>query len=338
MKREYGIDALRLLAMFAVVVIHNLSQGGVLASATGASAIAFWTVEMVGIVAVNVFAMISGYVSNVRPSNLKKLLPLYKTVYFYTVLIAIVLYVLVGEGVLSGTPLWTLLAPFLAKDYWYFNAFVVLMLLQPFLAAGLDKLSKSQLQQILVVLLLASATAGVLNSLFLVSGYSAIWLITMYITGAYVKLYGESFDCIKTYQLVIVIVACVIYGVAAYLKLSLGHGFNADWFVSYISPNVIVQSIAVLLVFKRLNVKSIRVQKWLVRLTPLAFSVYLIDTHPLFFKNVLKDSFVWILDYPTLFGVFAVLVISFAMFVAFIVIDAIRYSLFDRLGGRFNEK
>ena len=63
-KKNYGIDALRMLAMFMVVVLHILAHGGVLnASARLTSQYeAGWFLQSAAFCAVDVFALISGYV------------------------------------------------------------------------------------------------------------------------------------------------------------------------------------------------------------------------------------------------------------------------------------
>ena len=63
--RNHGVDLLRLLAMFYVLVLHVLGQGGVLeAAAEGTALHRFaWFLETWAYCAVDVFALISGYVS-----------------------------------------------------------------------------------------------------------------------------------------------------------------------------------------------------------------------------------------------------------------------------------
>lgn len=63
-EKNYGIDALRMLAMFMVVILHILIQGGVL-NASGrflSQYEAGWLLESVAFCAVDVYALISGYV------------------------------------------------------------------------------------------------------------------------------------------------------------------------------------------------------------------------------------------------------------------------------------
>ena len=62
MKRNYGIDLLRLVLMFMVVVLHVLGHGGVLSAAQPMSGqyITAWLMESLAIGAVNSYAIITG--------------------------------------------------------------------------------------------------------------------------------------------------------------------------------------------------------------------------------------------------------------------------------------
>lgn len=63
-KRNYGIDLLRIVSMFMVVFLHILGGGGVLEldSLSGASYWTAWTLKTASYCAVDIFAIISGYV------------------------------------------------------------------------------------------------------------------------------------------------------------------------------------------------------------------------------------------------------------------------------------
>ena len=61
-KRNYGIDALRLISMLGVVALHVLGRGGVLANAAGKKYAVCWFLECLAFCAVNCYGIISGYV------------------------------------------------------------------------------------------------------------------------------------------------------------------------------------------------------------------------------------------------------------------------------------
>ena len=66
-QRAYGIDIARLTAMFMVVLLHNLGRGGILDwTLDSVSDLAYLGIENYAIVAVNVFALISGYLNRLK--------------------------------------------------------------------------------------------------------------------------------------------------------------------------------------------------------------------------------------------------------------------------------
>ena len=63
MKRNYGIDLLRIVLMFMVCMLHTLGQGGILKNCgdkTVEKAV-FYLLEVICYCAVDAFAVISGY-------------------------------------------------------------------------------------------------------------------------------------------------------------------------------------------------------------------------------------------------------------------------------------
>ena len=63
-ERNYGIDLLRVLATYMVLVLHVMGQGGIVWTIDGSSNnyIVAWLLELLAFCAVNCYALISGYV------------------------------------------------------------------------------------------------------------------------------------------------------------------------------------------------------------------------------------------------------------------------------------
>lgn len=90
-KRNYGIDIARLTCMFMVVLLHNLWQGGVLDwSLSTPRSLVYVTLENYAIVAVNVFALISGYISSGRSMKPRRALDLWASAFFWSGTLALV--------------------------------------------------------------------------------------------------------------------------------------------------------------------------------------------------------------------------------------------------------
>ena len=90
-KRCYGIDLLRMISMFMVIVLHLCGHGGVL-SAFQTSSKRFWfawLLEISAYCAVNCYALISGYVGVDSKYRYSRIFLLWLQVIFYTVSITV---------------------------------------------------------------------------------------------------------------------------------------------------------------------------------------------------------------------------------------------------------
>lgn len=89
-ERNQGVEILRVLSMYMVVLLHILVQGGVLRNAYNGSAQYWisWFIEILCYGAVNIFALISGYVSyNTTSIKIDRLVKFWMQILFYTILI-----------------------------------------------------------------------------------------------------------------------------------------------------------------------------------------------------------------------------------------------------------
>ena len=83
-EKNYGIDALRILSMFMVTILHVLTQGGIL-NASGRFTSQYevvWLLQTMAFCAVNVYALISGYVWVYAKYRYRNLMELWLQVFF----------------------------------------------------------------------------------------------------------------------------------------------------------------------------------------------------------------------------------------------------------------
>ena len=191
-ERNLGVDLLRIVAMWLICCQHIINRGGVYA-ATGESRLLLYPLWVLSTAGVNIYALISGWVTvtgRFRPARVAELW----------------LQVFVLDLVLSTAgslynPDWMYpamwrrnLMPLTQKAYWYFSAYVGVYALSPLLNRGLLALSKRQAAAMFwLVLLLFSvgATMGYAEQgdpFAVVSGFSVLWLLVLYVAGACLRL------------------------------------------------------------------------------------------------------------------------------------------------------
>lgn len=119
-ERNYGIDALRLVAMFLVVNLHVLGHGGILQKVTGVQYATAYLLEIASYCAVNCYAIISGYVGYREQKitlHYAKYLKFWIPVAFYNVAITLIMFA-IGVGNVSEMELVASIFPVTMARYW----------------------------------------------------------------------------------------------------------------------------------------------------------------------------------------------------------------------------
>ena len=337
-ERNYGIDLLRIIAMLLVVVLHCLGQGGLLKSVIVGTAKynLIWALEIFAYCAVDLFALISGYVGWNHKTNYKKYLCLWLQVVFYCNLIVIGFQIFM-PSVVSKTDYLKSFFPVAKSLYWYFTAYTALYMIKPLLDKAINACDKTTLKKIFVVIITVFSVYDILfNMFFLNGGYTAIWLIILYVLGAIISKCEIAKD-IKTHWLIImgIVLYAVMYIYFVYgevitnaLKPPISPG--RDFLVNYTSPTVLGMAVIVILCISRMKFKP-RSQKTISFLATSAFTIYLFNNHYLIWKYIMKDLFVCIANL-SIVKIYAI-VIGFTLLfsITAIMIDKIRILIFKTL-------
>jgi surface polysaccharide O-acyltransferase-like enzyme len=198
-KRNTNIEALRVVAMLMVILLHFLSKGNHLPPLTGSmqgTGYVAWFLESLSIVAVNVYFLISGFFLSTSDFKSKRLLNLVCQVFFYSIVISIIFYAL-GKMEIAGLyDLLQVVLPIQMKQYWFATAYVGMYLFAPILGIAVRGMRKEQLQITIVGLLLFFSIAKSLLPVHLATdeqGYDLVWFLCVYLVAAYIRLYGIAF-------------------------------------------------------------------------------------------------------------------------------------------------
>ena len=343
MKRNYGIDLLRIVAMIFVIVLHLTGVGGICAEAALGTP-QFYISQFLRIAtfcAVNCYALISGFVGWNRTPKLSGLLSLWLKVIAFCVVITVFTQLRDPEAV-KLSDLWKAFTPVKEAKYWYFNAYVGMFFFTPLLARGIRNIPGreailSVLGLILLVLLLPYSKLK--ETFLLANGYSAIWLVILYLLGGLMSRFEipaklPALGWAGLYLLAVGMSYLPRMGMLV-MQPELWTPSNQNLSMQYTGFSVILAAVALVGLFARLKLPqwSIRITK---ALAPHAFGVYLFHTHTLIFLTAIRGRFASLGTAPTLkmlavlFGVTAV--IFFAGIVAdWIITQGIRLLRIDKL-------
>lgn len=337
LSRNYGIDALRIVAMMLILVLHLLAATHVLPLAhhDSASYRVGWLLEIAAYCGVNCYALITGYVCCDRTFKYERVVTLWFQIIFYT-LGSLLLVLLFSPHVIRFENVLKSFFPVLTVQYWYVTAYVGLFFFIPFLNALGRQLAKSQFQYLLItVFVLFSVVPTLLHrDVFPVEGgYSVWWLGILYMLGMYIKKYG-LWTGMKTGVLWALYAGCVFFVWSFKMVLDvlspylIGEVKGGGAFVAYNSPFIVGTAVFLLLVFSRMRFSSRRVVAWISWLAAASFSVYVLHGNLLLGKWFLWDAFGWAASPSPVMMVVKVLAMAVVVYVACSLVDSVRRYLF----------
>ena len=300
-EKFFGIELLRLLATFYIILLHVVGQGGVAAASGGKGT---YTVSYLLLAlaypAVNCYALISGFVGCKSRFKLSRLLSLWLTVVFVNLAVWGAFRLLAPEMAASFS-LEACLKPLLTNEYWYVTAYFGLSVLSPVLNAAAE-LPKKTFAEMLIGLFACFVLLPKIadNDLFLTrSGYSTLWLVLLYLVGMFFRLH-----LLPKKRSRLCGAACLaVYGmISVFLPLQkrltenklLASGIENPVYLknyAYTSVLIVLSSIALFAVFTRINVQNKAVCKFISFFSTASFGVYILHTQPLVWANLLQDAF-----------------------------------------------
>lgn len=335
--RDVPIDLLRVIATVLVILLHVLGQGGVLKSTapTGINYWIAWFLEIGAYCAVNCFALISGYVMVNKTVKMKNIIGLWFQALFYSLLITLLFVAFIP--VCRDKIDWVcVFLPITGKQWWYLSSYFVLFFAMPLLNSAVKHLPRQTLKKILIVILFGVGCIDCFvkkDAFAIKNGYSAIWLMIVYLFGAYIRRYDvkQQFTARKSllafFGTILFTFLCKlsIYGISGRAGTL---ALYENRLVSY--PSITIVLAAIFLLLFCLNLK---IGRWGERIigffAPAALGVYLIHVHPLVFNLVIKDACVLFAQQAPWLMVLCVIGAVAAILVLCTLIERLRIGLFN---------
>lgn len=333
-ERNLGIDLLRILSMFMVVLLHILGTGGVLSNTVTLSLnynVAYF-IEIAAYCAVNCYALVSGYVGLNSRHRFSNIAALWLQVVFYCVVITTTMFFFYPQ-LINWKSFVKAFFPVTFSSYWYFTAYFCMWFFIPIMNTAIKKLNKKEMGQCLLCGGIIIIPISLLTDSFgLNKGYGVIWLAFLYLTGAYIAEY-DLLKCFSAKKSLIVVVLSVFISWTAkllFIKFLGKDNFFDSKIQNYVSPFVFLEAVALLSLFSKIKPVG-KTAKLISVLSPLCFSVYLIHTHPLIFYNVFSDLFSKLAKASAPVMNIGVLASAVAVYIGCSAIDSVRLWLFKKL-------
>ena len=339
-ERDSRMELLRILLMYMIAFVHTIGLGGLLNGAAPFSKtyFALWWLEGMGCVSTNAFVILSGYYMIHSRLTAKKVVRLWMQVFFYAVGCYLVMSLL-GKRPITWDAIRVYLFPIVNEKYWFITGYMGVFLLSPALNAMIDAMDRKAHFLLVVTLLILFSVLpclfGRLNVMGITDGYGLTWMLVLYILGAYLRKYpvwekGRVFPC-----LLIWVLCAAVYPVSRFIVHALveaGHAKTSDlgWLCMRNSIFCLIGSVSLFMAFRRLRELPAKLGKFVCRVSPMVFGVYLLHTHP-YVGNALwkRLNLSQYLHTPTIWLVIPL--VALAILLAGLLVDSLRQLLFRPL-------
>ncbi len=264
--RNIAFDIARIVAMFLIVSTHFLGHGGFIDHMVGANFVFGRILYSLFSPSVNVFVLISAYFTcRSTKLNWRKLIKLYAQVWTYSVALFIAFIIVNGKESFSVQWLLSSLFPVVSGKYWFFSAYIFMMLASPFLNVIIGNIDKKTHFAICIFAIVAgilSSDVHIVPQLSLEEGFSVAWFILLYFIGAFIRKYDVKVPKKWIFIPILVYVAT----------------FIAGYFLNSSHASIIrtAPAVIILLALKDIKMQSGAAAKFVVSLSSKMFGVYLI--------------------------------------------------------------
>lgn len=331
--RLANIELLRIIAMLMVVTLHFLGRGGVNSSATLLSGT--WVIasvwDSIAIISVDIYILISGYFLIKSQFKMQKLIDIVLQVFTYSFVLYLI-FVAIGKNEFSILGFLKACIPLLTNQYWFASAYVGLYILFPYINKALLSLNKKQHRNLCVILILLF-TLYLPSTALQQNGTSIVWVICLYIFGAYLRLHYEpkgklSFAMISLYLLpaLLLPLSKIAITILSELMSPALLAYNG-WFYKYNSILVVWSAIALFVIFLNIKIKGEKLSKVICYIGSLTFGVYLFHNNP-----SLRDHLWNNLDLPSIMNnwwfVFAGIAIIMGIFIVSALVELVRQKIY----------
>ncbi len=238
------------------------------------------------------------------------------------------------------------LLPLMHSGYWFITSYLGLYLLSPILKITISNMTQRQhFFAIALLLILFSIWPDLMPRLnpmgVTEKGFSVVWFVVLYFTAAYIRKY-DILPQWKRRMFLTSYIGLSLTILLSWIVVSFVtniRDYSGEWIDSlqfhwyrYNSLLCFLASLSIFLLFRKLDLKSERVQLLLKKLTPLVLGVYLIH------DNELAREFIWsgLKEYAG--QLYLIPLYSFTyilgLFIVCLLIDYLRFEMFSYINGK----
>lgn len=292
-KRNINLDALRTFAIIGVVTLHFV--GGVNTLKLNVGNRLFVNVLLaITYTSVNLFGMLSGYLKIERSNHSASIIKIITQAIFWCFSITIIY-----GCFFDFKSVWEIINyafPFMGDRLWYITCYFFVFICAPYLNILVSRLSQSGYAKLLVFLALLMSLIPTLcfRDFFHIvnNGYSAGWLIFMYLIGGYFKKYGFLKIVSKRIVIIVLWFSLFLVVVSKYLigisQMKVSTHIDFSWCLYYYnSPLTLLNSTCFFYLFVNGKWRANGFGKLITWISSVSLGIYIIHAHPYCLDNLL---------------------------------------------------
>ncbi len=321
-ERNSNFELLRILATFMIIVLHynNGGMGGALSFVSKNNVNYYFIrfIESACIISCNVFVLITGYfMNNKEKIRIAKVIHLVYLMMFYGIIISL-FYIIFNINNINIHLLKSII--FSIIDRWFVIIYIILYLLIPFINKIIHHINKRQYKILLLILIIFFYIWPTFLSKTTIkdSGYGIINFVTLYLIGAYIKIYCDNNKSIK--KSILTYFLCTVVTTIFYLFATRAIAYNSIF--------NLISAISLFETFKSINIKN---NKYINNLASFTFSTYIIHENPLITKTIYQNFFHTNYYWDNKYLIFHLIITCICIYIICVVIEQIRRILMKKI-------
>lgn len=279
-RRLMGLDILKILSMFFIIIHHLSKHGGFYENTTGFTKVFIGILNALFLPSVNIFVYTSAYlIIKKRNVTVKRYFYLYAQIVFYSLLTLIVTYCLKRQT-FNIIEVIKCFLPITYPVFWFCREYLILYIISPLLLKMVQNLNKKQYSIVVVAILSLILYCNVLKVSIVPfgRGFSFIWFIALFLLAGYQVGFGFNF---KRY---IFVVLFIVSTVLSYIKI-----YNYGLVVEYCNFVVAIQTISLFNCLYDIDIKNKLISNVIKYISTCTLGIYLIHDSS-FFQSFIYDS------------------------------------------------
>lgn len=333
LERNVGIDLFRFISMLMVVILHILGHGGILYSGniTGVKYIWVYYLETLAVIAVNCFALISGFVNYKKTFSIKRVLNIWLQVFFINLIVSVLFILINGESFTWLTFL-DVVFPVLRKRYWYVSYYFMILLLMPLLNLALKHINKKNLITLLVfiggLIGISALFCGRFTLFDFGNGYTVTWLAYLYLVGGVVHKYDIKIKFFEKHKIFYLLTYFALSIISLCVSLITKGVYGKHAVLYYTNIFNLINSVLLLMYFANLSLKPNKVINYL---SATSFGVYLLHEQPFIRSNFIYKRFVAIAEANSFLIYLSIIMFAMLIYLLCSALEFLRQKLFKFL-------